>query len=58
MAKPLNYISSENFTNPFLSEDPKEIWKKAEKGAKPIPKKAIMKRAQELKEKYGKADKQ
>ena len=51
------YINPSTFTNPFHSEDPKALWKKIEKRAKPISKEEVMKRAQDAKNKSEKAGK-
>lgn len=45
------------FTNPFLSENPKELWKKLEKDAKPISKEEVIRRAQAAKNKSQNDDK-
>ncbi|WMJ74751.1 hypothetical protein RCC89_16475 [Cytophagaceae bacterium ABcell3] len=50
-------INIRYFTNPFLTEDREELWKKLEEGAKPISKEEVFRRARETKEQSHKNEK-
>jgi DNA-nicking Smr family endonuclease len=57
MNKAKKHINSKDFKNPFITEDREELWKKLEKGAKPISKSELMKRAEEAKNHFRKNNK-